>query len=128
MEEVLAQYGRLVGEIGLAGFAILAVKHLWNRLLEQSDIHRRDSLAQGEVHRAELGKIEERHANQMAELNREHRAETQGLVIRNMDEHRERNRVIVMLVQGNTDALTRLGEKLPELYPRIDINGRKKES
>lgn len=122
---MLQQYGRLVGEVGLAGFAILAVKHLWNRLVEQADKHRQDMMAQAEVHRDELAKLEERHANQLAELNREHRAETRELVIRNMDEHRERNRVIVTLVQGNTIALARVGEKLPELYPDIDISGKK---
>lgn len=125
---MLQQYGRLVGEVGLAGFAILAVKHLWNRLLEQSDVHRKDAISQGEIHRAELGKIEERHSDQLAELNREHRAEMTELVIRNMDEHRERNRVIVTLVQGNTVALAQVGERMPELYPNIDINGRKKDS
>lgn len=136
MEEILQQYGRLVGEVGLAGFSIMAVKHLWNRLVEQADKHRADMMDQGEVHRAELAKLEERHAAQlsevadrhstlMAELNREHRAETRDLVVRNMDEHRERNRVIVTLVQGNTIALARVGEKLPELYPDIDISGKK---
>jgi len=124
MEEMVHQYARLVGEVGLAGAACYALVRVWIQMITQADHHRQDTAAQDKVHREEIKDLEKQHRADLMTLNREHRDHVGEIVGRNMDEHRERNRVQVMMGMVTAEAFTKHGLKFPDPYPNIDESGR----
>ena len=124
MEEMVHQYARLVGEVGLAGTACYALVRVWIQMITQSDQHRQDTAAQDKVHREEIKDLEKQHRDDLTTLNREHRAHVGEIVGRNMDEHRERNRGQVMMGMEVAQAAIAMGTAIPNPYPNIDEAGR----
>ena len=124
MEEMVHQYARLVGEVGLAGAACYALVKVWARMITQSDQHRKDTAEQDKVHREEIKDLEKQHRADLMTLNREHREHVGEIVSRNMDEHRERNRVQTVSLMATAEAFTAHGLKSPNPYPNIDESGR----
>lgn len=135
MEELIAQYARLAGEVGLAGAACYALVRVWGRLIEQADIHRKDTAEQDRIHREEIKALEsrhredliameERHRADLLQLHREHRENVAEIVSRNMDEHRERNRVQTKMGMATAEAFVANGLRPPDPYPNIDEAGR----
>ena len=124
MEDAIHQYARLLGEVGLAGAACFALYRVWLRMIEQSDQHRKDTTEQDKVHREEVRVIEQRHREDMISLNREHRDNVTAIVSRNMDEHRERNRVAVLGWRETAAAFAKNGLPSPNPYPHVSEDGK----
>lgn len=135
MGEFMKEWAETLSQIGLGGFAVYALVNVWNRLIKMSDQHRQDNTERDKEHkkevlemakqqREEIASIERKHVEELANLNREHRKEVQELVIRNMDEHRDRNRVQVMLGMETAKAFTTNRLESPDPYPDIDESGR----
>lgn len=135
MEELITQYARLAGELGLAGAACYALVRVWKQMIGRADQHRSDTAEQDRIHRSEIKDLEQRHRDDLIAmeqrhredlmtLHREHRTEVGEIVQRNMDEHRERNRVQVMMGMETARAFTVNGVNPPNPYPQIDEHGR----
>jgi hypothetical protein len=124
MHEFFEAWGSTLREIGLGGFAVYALLNVWKRLLEMTDIHRVDSQKKDKEHRAELGELERKHVENINKLNAEHRANVMELILRNMDEHRERNRVMVLGWRATAEAFARNDSESPDPYPDVDIMGK----
>jgi len=124
MEEIITQYARLAGEVGLAGASCYALVRVWQQMIAQADNHRKDSAAQDSIHREEIKLLEQRHREDLIVLNREHRDHVGEIVSRNMDEHRERNRVQTKMAMEVAEAFALSGQKAQDPYPSIDAQGR----
>ena len=124
MEDLIVQYGRLVGEIGLAGAACYALVRVWQQMIKQADDHRKDTAEQDKVHRDEIKALEQKHREDLISLNREHRDHVASIVERNMDEHRERNRVQVLGWRETAAAFMANGLHAPNPYPHVDEMGK----
>jgi ABC-type nickel/cobalt efflux system permease component RcnA len=124
MGEFLKEYGEVLSQVGLGGFAVYALVNVWNRLIAMSDAHRQDTSARETAHREELKSRDDIHRQEMRELQERHDREKSELVSRNMDEHRERNRVQVMLAMSVAAAYAVNGGKAPDPYPDIDETGK----
>lgn len=124
MGEFLKEYGEVLSQMGLGGFAVYALVNVWNRLIKMSDQHREDTSARETAHREELKARDDMHRQEMREQEDRHRQTVQDLVQRNMDEHRERNRVQVMLGMTVAEAFALNGSKAPDPYPHIDETGK----
>ena len=124
MEELITQYARLAGELGLAGAACYALVRVWQQMIAQAEIHRKESGEQNEAHRESTKLLEQRHRDDLLSINREHRDNVSDLVSRNMDEHRERNRVQTRLAMETARAFTSHNLVAPNPYPNIDDSGK----
>lgn len=124
MEEIVHQYARLAGEVGLAGAACYALVRVWNRMIELVDQHRKDAAEQDRIHRDEIKALEQRHREDLMALNREHRDNVNAIIERNMDEHRERNRVMVLGWRETAAAFQSNGQTSPNPYPTVDEMGK----
>lgn len=135
MEELISQYARLAGEVGLAGAACYALVRVWRQMIAQSDQHRKDTAGQDQTHREEIKalesrhredliQMEQRHREDLKQLHREHRDSVSDIVSRNMDEHRERNRVQTKMGMETARAFALHGIEAPNPYPNVDDAGR----
>lgn len=125
MEEFIATWGTAMREVSLGGFAVYALVNVWKRLLEMANQHRLDSQAKDAGHRDELKERDDRHRQETRELIDKHQHEMAEVVSRNMDEHRERNRVQTKLAMAVAVAFSEHGIATPDPYPDVDEHGRK---
>ena len=123
MGEFISEWGEALSQIGLGGFAVYALVNVWNRLIAMSDQHRLDTSARETAHREELKARDDIHRQEMRELQDKHQEEITNIVIRNMDEHRERNRVQMKLGMAVAKAYALHGEEEPDPYPNINEYG-----
>lgn len=124
MQEWIEAWGPILREVGLGGFAVYALYNVWNRLIAMSDIHRVDSQKKDKEHRSELAELERKHVAEIGKLNEDHRTNVIELVMRNMDEHRDRNRVMVLGWKATAEAFAKNGEEAPDPYPDVDDAGK----
>lgn len=124
MEEFIATWGTAIREVSVGGFAIYALVKVWQRLLSMSDRHRLDSQEKDAAHRLELKEQGDLHRQEMRDQEDRHREVMQNVVSRNMDEHRERNRINTKMVMATAHAFAVNGQKAPDPYPSIDDMGR----
>lgn len=125
MEDFLATWGTTIREVSVGGFAVYALFHVWRRLLEMSNQHRLDSQAKDADHRDELKERDDRHRQETRELIEKHQHEMAEVVSRNMDEHRERNRVQTKLAMAVAVTFSTHSLAVPDPYPDVDEQGRK---
>lgn len=124
MAEFLKEWWDVLSQLGLGGFAVYALVHVWNRLIAMSDAHRLDTSARETAHREELKTRDDMHRQELKEMQNRHQQEMSELIQRNMDEHRERNRVQVMLGMTVAEAWALNGRSAPKPYPDVDESGR----
>ena len=124
MIEFLGEWGEALSQLGLGGFAVYALVNVWNRLIIMTDQHRVDASAREASHRTELKTRDDQHRQEMREQEDRHREVMRDVVSRNMDEHRERNRVQTNLAIGVATAYAINGHEPPNPYPNIDDQGR----
>ena len=124
MNEFLAEWAETLSQVGLGGFAIYALVNVWNRLIKMSDQHREDTSTRETSHREELKTRDDKHRQEMREQEDRHRDVMQAVVSRNMDEHRDRNRVQTMLGMKVAEAYAKNGKECPNPYPDMDDAGR----
>jgi hypothetical protein len=124
MTEFMKEWGEVLSQIGLGGFAVYALVNVWNRLIIMSDTHRVDTSSRETAHRDELKERDDIHRKEMREIEDRHRKVIQELVGRNMDEHRERNRVQMLLGMAVAKAYSLNGKKAPDPYPGINEAGK----
>lgn len=125
MVEFLEAWGGSLREVGLGGFAVYALLNVWKRLLAMSDQHRQDALSSAQAHRDELKERDDRHRQEMREMQEKHQRELADIVSRNMDEHRERNRVQTKMAMAVAHAYARNGGRADDPYPDVDDRGRR---
>lgn len=124
MDEMIKDWAETLSQVGLGGFAVYALVNVWGRLIKMSDQHREDTSRSESAHREELKARDDLHRKEMREQEERHRQAMQDVVNRNMDEHRERNRVQMMLGMSVAEAYAKNGRKAPKPYPDIDEQGR----
>jgi hypothetical protein len=124
MGEFVAEWGEALSQIGLGGFAVYALVNVWNRLIKMSDEHREDTSARETAHRNEIKERDDKHRQEMRELQDKHQDEITNIVIRNMDEHQDRNRVQVLLGMSVARAFALNGLEAPDPFPGVDESGR----
>lgn len=124
VNEFLNEWAETLSQIGLGGFAVYALVNVWNRLIKMSDQHREDTSSRETAHRDELKQRDDIHRQEMRETQDKHQKEITSIVIRNMDEHRERNRVQMKLGMAVAEAYAKHAKKTPDPYPDIDEVGR----
>lgn len=125
MAEFFKEWWDVLAQAGIGGFACLALWHVWNRLVTLSDKYREMNSEREKAHRAELLERDDVHRQEMKELQERHDREKSEIVARNMDEHRERNRVQTKLAMAVARAYALNGDKAPDPYPDVDGDGRR---
>lgn len=108
----------------MAAASCYALVRVWQQMIKQADDHRKDSATQDRSHREEVKDLGKQHRDDLTSLNREHRDHVASIIERNMDEHRERNRVVVLGWRETAAAFQANGQKSPHPYPRVDDEGK----